>query len=383
MNDLTIVNKDKHLLEIANLQEKVKDYAKHAFAKNTIKNYESDWKNFCLWCEQLSINPLSITSDTLIAYITTLAEQTYKSSTIQRKISGIVKYCETKNIHINIQDKEFKIVWQGIRRKLGIAKQGKDPILLKDLEEILKHVPKNTAMGIRDRALLMVGWFSAMRRSEIVQLNWEDITFIKEGIIINIRQSKTDKYAEGQKIAILKRRGGCPIKHLRAWREVSADSYDKSSNNGSEDKETVFCSVNKGDNITGTRLSAIDVARIVKKWAATVDFDVGKIAGHSLRRGFVTTAVNCGIRNHIIMKTTRHKSSKMIDDYTSDNSLIENNATNMMYTKKSSGDVGVFSAALDHINSKYSKYKKYLQCKTASSYKLYNKLKHLLSLKNN
>ena len=96
----------------------------------------------------------------------------------------------------------------------------------------------------------------------------------------------------------------------------------KISKSLANDNKAVFCSINKADKVTGIRLSAIDVARIVKKWAATVDFDITKFAGHSLRRGFVTSAVTCGIRNHIIMKTTRHKSSKMIDDYTSDNSLF-------------------------------------------------------------
>lgn len=361
MNNFIKVNNKENFLHLENLQEKVKDYARHAFAKNTLKNYESDWKNFCIWCKSLNIDHLKITHKTLIAYITTLAEQNYKSSTIQRKISGIVKYCETKNIHINVQDKEFKIVWQGIRRKLGLAKQGKDPILLKDLEEILEHIPQNTAMGIRDRSLLSFGWFSAMRRSEIVNLNWEDIQFIKEGIIITIRQSKTDKFGEGQKIAILKRKHPCPIKYLREWQKIN-------------EHKVVFCSVNKADKVTGIKLSDIDVARITKKWAASVDFDTTKIAGHSLRRGFVTTAVNHGIRNHIIMKTTRHKSSKMIDDYTSDHSLIENNASNMMSSRQHSS-TNLSSAVLDNILGGYSKYRKYLQSKTAKFLNFYSKFK--------
>lgn len=99
--------------------------------------------------------------------------------------------------------------------------------------------------------------------------------------------------------------------------------------------EAVFCSVNKADKVTGIRLSCIDVAKIVKKHSAKIDFDTSKIAGHSLRHGFVITAVSSGIRNHIIMKTTRHKSSKMIDDYTHDHSLLENNATNRMITPQS------------------------------------------------
>ena len=369
MNNLANVKNNQVFLTVANLKEKIADYARHAFAKNTIINYESDWKNFAIWCKLLNINPLSITHKTLTAYITTLAERRYKASTIQRKISGIVKYCETKNIHVDVQNKEFKIVWQGIRRKLGLAKQGKEPILLKDLEEILENIPQSTA-GIRDKALLMFGWFSAMRRSEIVQLNWQDITFIKEGIIVNIRQSKTDKFGEGQKIAILKRpqlyQGRpCPIKHLKSWQELNCNeavfcSVTKGSTaKGSTAKgSTAQGSRTKGGRITGIRLSGIDVARIVKKWA--LNFDVRKVAGHSLRRGFVTTAVNHGIRNHIIMKTTRHKSSKMIDDYTGDTSLIENNATGMMNTQQpATNSIGhIFSRVYNKIKQNLNLHKR-------------------------
>lgn len=318
MKDLQNIKITQNFLPINYLAAKIKNYAKHAFAKNTLVNYKSDWKNFSLWCHQHNITPKDIDTKILIAYITTLAENNYKASSIQRKISGITKYCETKNITtINITDKDFKIVWQGIRRKLGLAKQGKDPILLKDLEAIIQNIQNTTPSNIRDKALLVFGWFSAMRRSEIVSLTWDDIAFIKEGILVIIRQSKTDKYSEGQKIAILKRQDICPIKILKAWKKINHH-------------KAVFCSITKDHKITGKKLSGIDVARIVKKWAAKIDFDTAKVAGHSLRRGFVTTAVGAGIRNNIIMKTTRHKSSKMIDDYTSDHDLINNNATSMI-----------------------------------------------------
>lgn len=308
----------QNYLPVNYLAAKIKNYAKHAFAKNTLINYKSDWKNFVTWANHHNINPKTIDTKILIAYITTLAENNYKASSIQRKISGITKYCETKNITtINLHDKDFKIVWQGIRRKLGLAKHGKDPILLKDLESIIQTIRATTPHNIRDKALLVFGWFSAMRRSEIVALTWDDISFIKEGILITIRKSKTDKFSEGQKIAILKRKDICPIKILKEWKKIN--HYD-----------AVFCSITKDHKITGKKLSGIDVARIVKKWAAKIDLDTTKVAGHSLRRGFVTTAVSYGIRNQIIMKTTRHKSSKMIDTYTSDHDLINNNATGMM-----------------------------------------------------
>lgn len=328
-------------LPVNYLKEKVKEYAKHAFAQNTIDNYKSDWKLFSIWCNDHNIETQNIDIYTLIAYVTTLAENNYKASSIQRKISAITKTCETKNITLNLQHKDFKIVWQGIRRKLGIAKQDKDPILLKDLEEIISNINPNTPKNIRDKALLVFGWFSAMRRSEIIALNWDDISFIKEGILVTIRQSKTDKYSEGQKIAILKRKDICPIKILKAWKKINHH-------------KAVFCSITKDHKITGKKLSGIDVARIVKKWAEKIDLDTAKVAGHSLRRGFVTTAVCAGIRNNVIMKTTRHKSSKMIDDYTSDHDLINNNATNMIPKSHNQNTKSSFTTFYNKITAKLS-----------------------------
>lgn len=340
MNDISDPKITRNYLPVEHLKEKVKEYAKHALAQNTITNYSSDWKIFSIWCKEQNISIQNIDIYTLIAYITTLAENQYKSSSIQRKISAITKYCETKNITLNLQNKDFKIVWQGIRRKLGIAKQGKEPILLKDLEEIIENINSNIPKNIRDKALLVFGWFSAMRRSEIIALKWDDISFIKQGIIVTIRQSKTDKYSEGQKIAILKRKDICPIKILKAWKKINLHS-------------SVFCSITKDHKITGKKLSGIDVARIVKKWASKIDLDTTKVAGHSLRRGFVTTAVGAGIRNNVIMKTTRHKSSKMIDDYTSDHDLINNNATYMLPYSKNSNST--FIQLLNHFKNKNNK----------------------------
>lgn len=306
-------------LDVSSLKEKISDYAQHAFAKNTRINYESDWKNFSLWCESSNINPTEVNHKILILYITILAEKQYKSSTIQRKISAIAKYCEMKDIKLDLDNKEFKIVWQGIRRKLGVAKKGKEPILVKTLKAILEVIPKNSNMGIRDKALLSFGWSSAMRRSEIVQLNWNDISFIEEGIIVNIRQSKTDKFGEGQKIAILNARNHhiCPVKALKAWKEINTD-------------EAVFCSVTKTGTMSGKRLSDRDVARIIKKWISNIGLDDSGFAGHSLRSGLITTASKNSVPDHVIMKHTRHKTAQMIHVYTRDNSLVNDNVTGML-----------------------------------------------------
>ena len=308
-------------LDKFHLQEKAKEYASHAFAKNTYINYQSDWKQFCAWCYFSNIEPLQASHNTLMAYITVLAEQGCKASTIQRKISAIAKLSLMAHNKIDLKHPDFIVLWQGIRRKLGIAKKGKEPILILTLKLILAAIP-DTGKGIRDKALLAFGWASAMRRSEIVALNWQDLGFVDEGVIVTIRQSKTDKYGEGQKIAILYGRNQhtCPVRLLKAWKDLSYVG----------EKQPIFCSVSKAGKNKNIRLSDRDVARIIKKHARATGLEDSGLAGHSLRSGFITTASKNGVPNHTIMKHSRHKDPKMIHVYTRDNSLLTDNATAMV-----------------------------------------------------
>lgn len=304
------------------LTEKMFDYAKHAFAKNTYVNYKSDWKHFSIWCKSVNVDPLECTPPILALYITALAEQNYKASTIQRKLCAISVHYEYKGLDLRLNDKDFKNIWQGIRRKLGIAKKGKEPILIKTLKLMLEAIPAGTTIAIRDRALLAFGWASAMRRSEIVALNWEDLNFVDEGVIVTIKRSKTDKFSEGQKIAILygRNKAYCPIQNLIAWKNISY----------TDQESPVFCSVSRAGNIKYQRLSNIDVARIVKKGIRAIGLEDDNFAGHSLRSGLITTASKNSVPEHVIMKHSRHKTAQMIHVYTRDKSLINDNVTSMI-----------------------------------------------------
>lgn len=303
------------------LQVKAKKYINNAFAKNTYVNYHSDWKHFCHWCKSLNIPPLQATHDTLSAYITLLADQDYKASTIQRKISSIAKLSQLAHNKINLKHPDFIVLWQGIRRKLGIAKKGKEPILLPTLKRILTSIP-DTPLGKRDKALLAFGWASALRRSEIVALNWQDINFITEGIIVTIRQSKTDQYKEGQKIAILygHNHDSCPVRLLKAWKDFSTHN----------EQSPVFLSISRAGKHKNIRLSDRDVARIIKKYAKAIGLKASGLAGHSLRSGFITTAAKNGVPHYTIMKHSRHKDPKMVHVYTRDQALLTDNATAMV-----------------------------------------------------
>jgi site-specific recombinase XerD len=298
-----------------------KEFARSAYANNTISSYKKDWQNFQNWCIKENLTSLPCSIDALILYITALTYSlNRKTSTIQRHICSINKVHLMANHSLNLKDSSFLLVWNGIKRKQGLAKTGKSPLLLNHLRQIVEKIEGKSNLDIRDRALILFGWASAMRRSEIVALNWQDIEFIEEGMLVNIRQSKTDQYGLGQKIAIVhgKYEETCSIRNLKKWQKIS------------QDNTAVFTSINKADQINYTRLSDRDIARIVKKHLSKIGMDSTGFAGHSLRSGFITTAAKHSVPDRVIMKHTRHKSIQMLQVYTRDNSLIQDNATSMV-----------------------------------------------------
>jgi site-specific recombinase XerD len=317
MNNEIIKNNQNNSLTEIQLINKAKNYSNYSYAKNTFKNYHSDFKKFKAWCQDKNFSALPADANTITLYITHLAEQNYKTSSIERKIFAIAKFHEMDNQLLNLKDKTFIAVWNGIKRKLGTAKLGRSPLLINDLRLILSKIEGETNIALRDKVLISFGWASAMRRSEIVALNWSNIEFIDKGALITIRNSKTDQFGKGQKIAILygKNKLTCPIRNLRAWKNISINN------------EAVFTSVHRSNNVMDKRLSCIDVARIIKKLLLKANIDPSNYAGHSLRSGFITTAANNKLADHNIMKHSRHKSVQAFLVYKRDNSLIDDNPT--------------------------------------------------------
>ncbi|AIL66179.1 site-specific tyrosine recombinase XerC (plasmid) [Rickettsiales bacterium Ac37b] len=321
-NSLTRFNSEEQSLsKHIDLINKAKDYAIRSHAQLTLIGYHKDWQLFEKWCTINNLSALPCHINTLIIYITDLAGQDYKVSTIERKIYAINYIHFLSNHLLNLKDRDFKIVFNGIKRSNGIAKKGKTPLLLRSLREIIANInTASTNIAIRDKALISFGWASAMRRSEIVALNWQDISFIDEGITVLINKSKTDQFGEGQKIAILygNNQELCPVRNLKEWHKISSHN------------QPVFTSINKKDVISNKRLSDRDIARILKKRLEAIGLNAADFAGHSLRSGFITTAAKHSIPDHIIMKHSRHKTVQMLQVYTRDNSLIKDNPTSMV-----------------------------------------------------
>jgi integrase len=173
-----------------------------------------------------------------------------------------------------------------------------------------------TRGGARDRALLLVGFAGAFRRSELVGLTVADAAFSSEGLTITLRRSKTDQEGQGRKVGLPygSTAATCPVRALQAWLDAAAVTAGP-----------LFRSVDRHGNVGGA-LGDRDVARIVKRVAEAAGIDPANVAGHSLRAGLATTAAKAGKAAHVIMKQTGHRSVAMVQRYVRDAELFSDNA---------------------------------------------------------
>jgi integrase len=203
----------------------------------------------------------------------------------------------------------------GIRRRLGTRQRGKEPTLTADIAAMTSALPRNL-IGKRNRAILLVGYAAALRRSELVSINVEDLAFTVDGIRLTIPKSKTDQEGEGQVIGIAAGTALCPVRALREWLDASKISSG-----------AVFRRVSRFGTVGSGRLTDQVVANVVKVGAARVGLDPKKYAGHSLRAGLVTQAAINNVPEHRIMRQTRHKSADMVRRYIRDVDLLRNSAS--------------------------------------------------------
>jgi site-specific recombinase XerD len=295
--------------------ESVRRYATASRAESTLRGYRSDWADFQRFCRLHWLDNLPAAPATVAAYISECADSgKLKAGSIQRRVSAIAAFHQVHGDISPTSSAEVKLTLAGVRRTLGVAQQGKSPVLTADVAAMLAHLPA-TLLGVRDRALLLTGFAGAFRRSELVALNVEDLEFREDGLKVTIRRSKTDQEGAGQVIGIAFGSKICPVRALQEW--LTAASITTGP---------IFRHVDRHGRILA-RMSAEAVAIVVKRYAAAAGLDPAKYAGHSLRAGLVTQAAMNGVQEISIMRQTRHKSSDMLRKYIRDASLFRDNAS--------------------------------------------------------
>ena len=301
MNDLITDVKKLELETITNL--------KNSKANNTIRAYESDFKDFSTFCLNNGLKALPTEPNILSIYLTHLSKFC-KFSTLKRRIASIKVVHKMKGHYL---DSKHPIVMEnllGIKRVNGSYQKSKKPLLINNLKLIIKAIDKyekKQLKKIRNKSLILIGFAGGFRRSELINIDFDDLEFVSEGLKIVIKRSKTDQSGEGSIKAIpyFKNVEYCPVINIKEW-----IAY-KNILNGK-----VF------------NISDKSVALIIKKYALLAGLDPNKYSGHSLRSGFATSAAEAGAEERNIMAMTGHKTTQMVRRYIQEANLFKNNALN-------------------------------------------------------
>jgi integrase len=280
-----------------------------AIAENTRLAYQQDLRDFLLLGGVVPCTP-----DILSAYIADRA-QSLAAYTIIRRVVGIGRAHVSQGFTDPAKTDLVRTVLRGVRRVKGSAQRQASPLLKADVLTMMTYM--DGIKGQRDRALILLGFAGALRRSELAALDFGDIEFVREGLVIHLRRSKTDQLGEGRKIGVpLGRTSACPVKAVEKWLEVSKISGGP-----------VFRAINRGGGVGQSQLSAQSIALILKDYAKAVGLNPANISGHSLRSGLVTSAIQAGVAVHKIQQQTGHRSVEMLARYIRDAGLFDSNAS--------------------------------------------------------
>lgn len=302
------------LVELSELEDQARRLARNSRSDSTWRAYESDLRHFQAWCSEHHLNALPAEPLTVVTYLAAL-ESSHSPSTIRRRLAAISVGHQLAGMETPTADAGVKSVWAGIRRRKGVAPRKVRAARTKVVTTIVAPLG-NGLIDVRDRALILIGFAGALRRSELVALDIDDVDEDTDGLVLSIRRSKTDQEAAGETRGLPygSHPATCPVRAWRAWINASG------INTG-----PAFRAVDRHGRMRSTRLSDRAVADMIKRRAAAVGLD-GLFAGHSLRSGFATEGYAQGTPELAIMRHGRWRSASVMRGYVQEGTIWTDNA---------------------------------------------------------
>jgi integrase len=290
--------------------------AEATWSANTRAAFKWDWLDFTRWCESVGRDALPASSDTVQLYLVDLARRGRLPSTIQRRVTTIRAYHLRAGL-ANPCDADVREVLAGIGRRLGTApKKAKAALSIEDLRKLLAATGDDGPRGCRDRAVLLVGFASGLRRSDLMRLDLADVSIEREGVVLRIARSKTDQAGAGWLLGVNRgqRRSTCPVRALERW------ILERGGGPG-----PLFCQLSRpGDAILlRKRMVGESICELVQAAAKRAGLDWRRYGAHSLRAGCATAAARAGASDVAIMARTGHKSAAMMARYVRPGRLFE------------------------------------------------------------
>jgi len=289
-------------------------FAKQDKAPATRQAYRPDFSIFRVWCMARNVRAIPASPETVAGFLAAEAENGMATSTITRRCAAIRHAHKLAAFEPPTNSEIVKATLRGIRRSIGAAPKRKAPAVAEIMRDMARTVPAGLK-GLRDRALLLLGFGGAFRRSELVALDVADIEFTDDGLRVTIRRSKTDQEGQGATIAVIRGGSCCPAKAVKAWLDAAGIS-----------EGPIFRPVRKGGKVRESRLTAKSVCDLTKSYAGKLGLNAADYGAHSLRAGFLTSAARRGASVFKMRDVSRHKSMEVLQGYVRDADMFRDHA---------------------------------------------------------
>ena len=285
-------------------------------AEATRRAYLGEFGHFAEWCDATAsrtgtpLEALPAEPETVWLYLSALVEADnaagYKVATLERRLSAIKWVHDTSGHPSPTSHTRVRELMAGIRRTYGARAERRDPLTTDQLTAMVDGLDLDTLAGLRDRAVLLLGYAGAFRRSELAGLRREQLRRTGDGVVVELGRTKDDQEAKGRDVGIPAFAGSplCPVTAVDAW--LAAASITEGP---------IFRRVSRYQTLGARALAPATVATIVKRCAAAAGIPPDRLSGHSLRAGHATTAARNGAPDRTIMRQTGHKRTETLDSY--------------------------------------------------------------------
>lgn len=341
-------------------RDRALEFEAESQAANTRRAYDSDWVAFAAWCAEVGADPLPASWELLAMYVSEKAALTgpggrwrYAPSTISRWVTSINGRHSMEGLPKPGADRRFQAVLDGIRRDHSRPPRRMAPLLLAELRQAVTSIETTVypagVIGVRDQAILVFGFAGAFRRSELVDLQLDDVSrHPEDGLHVRVRRSKTDQEGEGRVKGLPygASPATCPPCVWVRWLRVLAASssrpalmavlrdtrLDTHVCRGPVPQLPVpgsaplFRAMVKGGTVTDRPMSGHAVNELLKRRVAAVGLDPARFGGHSMRAGFVTQALRAGASTSEVMRQTLHRDPAMVEVYAREYDPLQGNA---------------------------------------------------------